>query len=224
MSPVAPMISGMNSDPQPPPDQPGEIAVFIIRRDTKCSECGVELGSGNWIHLEKGEPLCLACADFDHLEFLPSGNAALTRRAGKYSPIRAVVLQWARARKRYERQGILVTADALKKAEAECLADGPLREHRRAREAVRRAGTDQAHLAAVVEALRAQFPRCPAAEARRIAAWTCEKRSGRVGRTAAAMALDPRPQRLAVIAHLRHAHTRYDELLMAHGDRHLART
>ncbi len=113
MSPVAPMISGMNSDPHPPPDQPGEIAVFIIRRDTKCSEC--------------------------------------------------------------------------------------------------------------VEALRAQFPRCPEAEARRIAEWTCEKRSGRVGRTAAAMALDPRPLRLAVIAHLRHAHTLYDELLMGHGDRHLAR-
>jgi len=29
--------------------------------------------------------------------------------------------------------------------------------------------------------------------------------------------------RLAVIAHIRHEHTRYDELLMRHGDRTLAR-
>lgn len=213
----------MNHEPESPPEKPGEIAVFIIRRDAKCSECGEELGSGNWIRLEKGQPLCLACAELDHLEFLPTGNAALTRRATKHSPMRAVVLQWARARKRYERQGILVTAGALRRAEEECLADADLRERRRAREALRRADTDRAHVATVAEALRAQFPRCPAAEARRIAEWTCEKRSGRVGRTAAAMALDSHPLRLAVIAHVRHEHTRYDELLTSHGDRQLAR-
>ncbi|MEO8351939.1 MAG: DUF2293 domain-containing protein [Chthoniobacteraceae bacterium] len=213
----------METDLQPPPEKPGEIAVFIIRRESKCTTCGETLASGRWIRIEDGDALCLACADLDHLEYLPSGDAALTRRAGKFSPIRAVVLQWARVRKRYERQGILVTAEALQKAEEECLADAPLRERRRVREAVRRADTDRDHVAAVVEALRAQFPRCPADEARRIAEWTCEKRSGRVGRTAAAIALDPQPLRLAVIAHIRHAHTRYGALLMSHGDRRRAR-
>lgn len=33
---------------------------------------------------ERG-PLCLGCADVDHLEFLPSGDAAVTRRTSKHS-------------------------------------------------------------------------------------------------------------------------------------------
>ena len=60
---------------------------------------------------EKGA-LCLPCADLDHLVFLPSGDAALTRRAGKHSTLAAVVLKWSRARKRYERQGFLVEETA----------------------------------------------------------------------------------------------------------------
>jgi hypothetical protein len=44
-----------------------------------------------------------------------------------------------------------------------------------------------------------------------------------VGRSAAAKALDPAPLRLAVIAHIRHEHTRYDQLLMQLGDRSAAR-
>ena len=39
--------------------------------------------------------LCLTCADLDHLAFLPPGDAALTRRARKYSTLAAVVLKWA---------------------------------------------------------------------------------------------------------------------------------
>jgi len=77
-------------------------------------------------------------ADLAHLEYLPSGNTALTRRATKHSPLRAVVVQWARARKRYERQGILVTAEALRRAEEECLADEDRRARQRERAAERR--------------------------------------------------------------------------------------
>jgi hypothetical protein len=55
----------------------------------------------------------LVCADLDHLEFLPSGDAAVTRRASKYSKLKAVVLQWSRTRQRYERQGILVETEAI---------------------------------------------------------------------------------------------------------------
>ena len=106
-----------------PPGESKDIVVFIIRRDTKCAECGEELGSGRWIRIENEKALCMTCADLAHLEYLPSGNTALTRRATKHSPLRAVVVQWARARKRYERQGILITAEALRLAEEECLAD-----------------------------------------------------------------------------------------------------
>jgi len=37
----------------------------------------------------------------------------LTRRSGKYSTLSAVVLKWSRARKHYERQGLLVEESAL---------------------------------------------------------------------------------------------------------------
>jgi hypothetical protein len=35
--------------------------------------------------------LCLACADLDHLEYSPRGDAALTRRAGADSTLQARV-------------------------------------------------------------------------------------------------------------------------------------
>ncbi len=71
-----------------------EIKVFISSRESKCDECGEELGSKAWITLagDKGA-LCLSCADLDHLLFLPSGNVALTRRARKHSTLSAVVLK-----------------------------------------------------------------------------------------------------------------------------------
>jgi hypothetical protein len=40
------------------------------------------------------------------LDYVPSGDAALTRRARIHSPLSAVVVRFSRARKRYERQGI----------------------------------------------------------------------------------------------------------------------
>jgi len=204
-----------------PPKQ--EIVVFITHREGKCAECGKELFKGNWIRLEHEQPLCLECADLAHLEYLPSGDAALTRRATKYAPLRAVVVEWSRARKRYERQGILVAAAAVRRAEVECLADAEQRARQRERAAVKREAQEPAYIAMVTEAIRASYPGCPPTEATRIAEWTCVKHSGRVGRSAAAKELDPEALRLAVVAHIRHEHTNYDELLMRHDDRPLAR-
>lgn len=197
--------------------------MFIVRRETKCAECGEELGPGRWIRVEKDQALCLDCADLGHLEFLASGNTALTRRATKYSPLRAVVVQWARARKRYERQGILVTPSAIERAEAECLADEDRRARQRERAAEQRADEDRKYETAVAETLKELFPGCPPDERARIAAWTCRKHSGRVGRSAAAKEFQPEALRLAVVAHIRHEHTGYDELLMQCGDRRQAR-
>jgi hypothetical protein len=42
--------------------------------------------------------LCLGYADLDHLEFLASGDAAVTRRASKHSQLRSVVLHWSAER------------------------------------------------------------------------------------------------------------------------------
>ena len=102
---------------------PREIVVFWIIRDSVCAECGDELGKGRFLRLEAERPLCLACADLDHLVFLPRGDAALTRRASRYSTLRAVVVRFSRARKRYERQGVMVEEAALARAEQECLSD-----------------------------------------------------------------------------------------------------
>ena len=200
-----------------------DIVVFMVRRETKCAECAGELFDGTLLRMEDNRPLCMDCADLGHLEFLSAGNTALTRRATKHSPLRAVVVRWSPARKRYERQGILVTSKAIEQAEVECLADDDRRARQRERAAERRQVEDQAYEAATASRLKELFPGCPADEAARIAAWTCRKHSGRVGRSAAAKEFDPKALRLAVIAHIRHEHTRYDELLMELGDRQMAR-
>jgi hypothetical protein len=202
---------------------PKEIVVFSTLRDSKCSECQEDLPKGSFLTMENGGPLCLECADLDHLEYLPRGDAALTRRSGKYSALRAVVVRFSRSRGRYERQGILVEPAALEKAEDECLADEEVRERRRERDAERRGMQDADLIERMTERILDLYPGCPAKEAAAIAAHTAARGSGRVGRTEAGRALEPEPLRLAVIAAVRHRHTDYDELLMKGVDRSNAR-
>jgi len=201
-----------------------DLKVFITSSETVCGECGEELGRHAWITLVEGKgALCLSCADIDHLIFLPSGEAALTRRASKYSTLSAVILKWSRARKRYERQGLLVEAAALQRAEQECLNDADARARHRAREAERRAELDQEYMLRFAKRVREVFPTCPPGREQVIAEHACQKYSGRVGRSAGAKSLDEGFIRLAVIAHIRHAETNYDELLSQGMDRRLAR-
>jgi hypothetical protein len=204
--------------------QKTELKVFISSRDSTCDECGQALGRHAWITLagDKGA-LCLTCADLDHLVFLPAGDAALTRRARKHSTLVAVVLKWSRARKRYERQGLLVEAEALEQAEQECLADSEARARRREREAERRAELDRDYVARFAARVRELSPQCPAGREVTIAEHACLKYSGRVGRSAAAKELDEDAIRLAVVAHIRHAETQYDELLARGYERYEAR-
>ena len=201
-----------------------DITVFIARRDVTCGECGEALGRHAWIMLDRERgALCLACADLDHLLFLPAGDAALTRRAKKHSTLTAVVLEWSRARERYERQGLLVEETALAQAEQECLSDADAREHRRAREAERRAEEDQEYMARFAAAVRQMVPACPPGRELVVAEHACRKYSDRVGRSAAAKKLDSEAVRLAVSAHIRHAETSYDQLLSRGYDRWMAR-
>ena len=173
--------------------------------------------------MEKGQPLCLECADLDHLQYLPAGDACLTRRAKKFSSLSAVVVRFSRSRGRYERQGLLVEEAALRRAEEECLEDADVRAARRERAESQRVVEDKAYSARVADALRRLFPGMPAAEAGKIAAHATVRGSGRVGRTAAAKELDEGALTAAAIAAIRHRHTRYDDLLMAGWDRMDAR-
>ncbi len=194
-----------------------DLTVVITTREAVCDECGWDLGDRAWIILdEKTGALCLSCADLDHLVFLPAGSAALTRRARKHSTLNAIVLQWSRARKRYERQGVLVENAALEQAEKECLEDSDARERRRQREAQRRAEQDQQYIEQFEHNVRELFPGCPEGREKTIAQHACQKYSGRVGRSAAAKRLDEEAVTLAVQAHIRHAETDYD-LVLASG-------
>ncbi len=203
--------------------KPDDVVVFIVTKDARCDECAAELPGGSFLRVEDKTALCLDCADLDALEFLPSGDAALTRRASKHSAKKAVVVEWSRRRKRYERRGTLVEPAAIGKAEDECAADAPERAKRRAEAAAVRAAEDKQFVAAFAEAIRRQFPGCPADDGRTIAGHACEKHSGRVGRSAAAKELEEKAVRLAVVAHVRHVHTEYDRLLAANVPRREAR-
>lgn len=201
-----------------------DLKVFITTRESSCDECGEDLGRKAWITLTKDKgALCLACADLDHLLFLPAGDAALTRRSRKHSTLVAVVLKWSRARKRYERQGLLVEAQALEQAEKECLADSEARARRREREAARRAILDRQYVERFAARVRELFPRCPPGRETAIAEHACLKYSGRIGRSAAAKSFDEDAVRLAVMAHIRHAETDYDALLASGLERWEAR-
>jgi hypothetical protein len=192
-----------------------DLKVFIATRESSCEECKEVLGHKAWITLRKNKgALCLACADMDHLVFLPSGNATLTRRARKYSVLSAVVLKWSRARKRYERQGILVEAEALEQAEKDCLEDSEARARRRERDAERRAVLDVQYIENFAKRIRDLFPRCPPGRDVIIAEHACLKYSGRIGRSAEAKSFDEETIRLAVIAHIRHSETQYDKLMV----------
>ena len=116
-----------------------DLVVISPVNDWTCTTCG---GTGDLLLMEGPGPLCLRCADMDHLVFLPAGDAGLTRRAKHASRLSAVVVRFSRARKRYERQGILVEETALERAERECLADEEVRARNRAREEGRREASD----------------------------------------------------------------------------------
>jgi hypothetical protein len=173
--------------------------------------------------MEGPGPVCLICADLDHLVFLPAGNTALTRRAKKASALSAVVVRFSRSLGRYERQGLLVEEAALDQAEQECLADEEARSRRRQRDEQRRAEQDLEFQAELASEVRRLFPGCPPARAEAIARHAGARRSGRIGRSAAGRAFDPEAITLAVVASVRHLDTPYDALLMSGAARSDAR-
>lgn len=190
-----------------------DLVVISALGDWNCTACGQS--GDNLLIMEGPGPLCLGCADLDHLVLLAAGDAALTRRAKKASGLSAVVVRFSRSRRRYERQGVLVEEQALEHAERACLADEDARQRRRLREQARRSEHDTEFQAAFTRAITELFPGCPPERAEAIARHVGERRSGRVGRSVAGRALDPDAVTLAVIASVRHVDTRYDRLLMS---------
>lgn len=201
-----------------------DLKVFISHKNSTCGECNEELGRSAWITLEeKKGALCLSCSDIDHLVFLPSGDAALTRRSKKYSTLSAVVLRFSKARRRYERQGLLVEEKAVAQAEKECLDDSEARARKRERAAEKRVILDKKYVNNFAESVRELFPKCPPKREKIIAEHACLKYSDRIGRTASAKGLSKETIFLAVYAHIRHAETDYHAYLAKGYERREAR-
>jgi hypothetical protein len=197
-----------------------DLVVVMPLKDWNCVVCH---DTGDLMIVEDDQSTCLTCADMDHLVFLPSGDAALTRRAKKASTLSAVVVRFNRRRKRYDRQGLLVEEPALELAEEQCLADEDVRARRRERDRERRADEDLEFQARMAGEIRRMFPECPTDRAEAIARHAGTRGSGRVGRSAAGRALDEGAIRAAVAASIRHEDTDYDTLLMSGVPRITAR-
>ncbi len=204
--------------------KPDDLAVFVQAHDRQnCAECQAEVLKGDHFFLEQQQPVCLSCADLDHLEVLPAGDATLTRRARKFSPLTVMVLQFNRRRKKYDRMGLLVTPEAIDQAEESMDEDASERAVARKKAALARAKLDEKLVAEMTALILRDFPNCPPEEAHQIAAHTAVRGSGRVGRSEAGRNLDTHAIELAVIAWIRHQHTNYDELLMKGIARQTAR-
>ena len=86
------------------------MVIQPLNKGWKCHRCG---GTGGLLIMEPPGPACLRCVGLGNLEYLPSGNALLTRRVKAKSARTAVVVRYSKRRGRYERQGLLVEAKPL---------------------------------------------------------------------------------------------------------------
>jgi hypothetical protein len=98
-------------------NRPPELAAIVpLKSDWKCHACG---RGGDLLMMQPPGPCCLKCAGFDDLVYLPRGDAKLTKLVAKLSERRLAVMHFSRARKRYERQGLLIEPRALSEARKE---------------------------------------------------------------------------------------------------------
>lgn len=96
--------------------EPELVVIQPLNAEWRCHRCG---GTGDLLIMENPGPACLRCLGLDDLEFLPAGDALLTRRVKAKSERYAAVVRFSRSRRRYERRGLLVEPEALAAAERE---------------------------------------------------------------------------------------------------------
>jgi hypothetical protein len=141
--------------------------------------------------------------------FLPAGDGALTRAVKTASGEQPLYVVIKRTSKKYPPRaiGLWAAVDAIQSAR-DRLAALRTEEHR-AKLLAQKERRQKRDIEEFSVAIRTRFPGCPLEEAEIIATHACEIGSGRVGRSRTA----EDPIRAAVIAHIRHEHTDYDELL-----------
>lgn len=161
--------------------------------------------------------MCLECAGLGHLEYLPPGDPAFTRRARIASRQSVVVMGWSRRFRGLVRQGILVEPAAIERAAMDYLSAGD-----QPRKTSWRVAEDQKFRLEFAAAIREQFPGCPDDRAEAIALHAAMRTSGWRGQPYTDRSSDPEAVRLAVAASVRHLNTEYDALLAAGADRESA--
>lgn len=204
-----------------PPSITGSLpAALLATVIDRCSNCDALIHQGGLAQVVSPTALaCERCAGLAGLEVLPSGDVAMTRRTQRLSSRVAALIEWSPKAKRWERRGTLAEPAAIIEARRLCASDADARERARIAAVGRREIEQRDYLRSFRAAILRLFPGCPRAEAAEIAVHACEKHSGRVGRTAAAKALDDEMVRLAVVAHVRHLHTTYDQTIARTRDK-----
>jgi hypothetical protein len=100
------------------------VVIQPVNREWKCHRCG---GTGHVLLMENPGPACLRCVGLGDLEFLPAGDALLTRRVKAKSARHAIVVRFIKNRGRYERQGLLVEPKALQQVKRDLESNPPAR-------------------------------------------------------------------------------------------------
>ncbi|MBX9690292.1 MAG: hypothetical protein K2X27_26500 [Candidatus Obscuribacterales bacterium] len=97
--------------------------LYALSRNSRCYGCDRKLLVDEIVRLTKmadeSEVFCLECAGLKKMAVLRKGNAKVTRLAKKYSDKSYIIVKWSDAWKCYERQGLLVEAEALSRASKE---------------------------------------------------------------------------------------------------------
>lgn len=96
-----------------------DLVVWRAKQNHSCERCAAKLKKASSLTLVVHLPdrlsfTCLPCSDLDAAVFIPAGDAALTRRVSKHSPLRGVLVSGARRRLR--RHGVFVSPDAVERA------------------------------------------------------------------------------------------------------------
>ena len=195
--------------------------MFSTLRDLRCSQCQADLPHGSFLLIENREPLCLTCAELDHLVYVPRGSPAEPRRSETQHTVRR------RCPVQPKAQALRASRDPRGGGGAGESAGGvPVRRGGAGlpseRDALRRSGEDRALVERLADKICELFPACPPGEANAIAICRAVRGSGRVGRSSAGRSLDDAAVTLAVIAFIRHRYTRplpYNLFQDIEGDR-----
>jgi hypothetical protein len=195
-----------------------EDEIEVIERtgdvESYCAGCGlgILLSSGSRFKKEGENGFCLKCAGLNHLVFLPSGNPTLTRRASKYSSVKAIVKQINLTYKGYERIGILVEEVALQKAREECIFEEKNPDIASSQKSRKQDKFESHYIETFSIQIQSHYPSCSKEDVLKIAAFAYRNYLGKTRPSFSFKKLNSENIDLAVRIHVLHYYTNYSEL------------